>query len=121
MIQQALQYTDQAFNQFIKNKFGSDDNMVLLNKIIDQNGAVPPENQNKIIISLIHVEEETVKQFYNRAQKTPQGNYINQYPPQRYNLFLLVTPNFDDYMETLKFLNAAIQFFSDPSGIECNK
>jgi hypothetical protein len=32
-------------------------------------------------------------------------------PQERYNLYLLITPNFDDYYEGLKFLNASIQFF----------
>lgn len=39
------------------------------------------------------------------------GNYGDLNPSQRFNLDLLVTSNFDDYNESLKFLNAVIQFF----------
>ncbi len=111
MILKAIEFTTKVFNQFIKNKFGLDENAVLANNIVDQNGTVPLENQNKIIISIIHIEQETTKQFYGRNQKLPDGNYVNKPLTQRYNLYLLITPNFDNYNETLKFLNASIQFF----------
>ena len=111
MIQEALQYTKTIFNQFVKNKFKLDEEIVLVNKLVDQNGVSPLENKNKIIVSIIHIEQETVKQFYNRKQKTANGSYINQNPAQRYNIYILVSPNFDNYNETLKFLTTTIQFF----------
>lgn len=113
MIEQALQFTSKTLNQFIKNKFNLDENKVLINPIIDQKGDVPLENQNKIILSLIHIEQETTKQFYNRTQQTASGNYVKKPLTHRYNLYTLVTPNFDNYSETLKFLDASISFFQN--------
>ncbi len=111
MIQNALQFTEDTFNQFIKNKFELDEAIVVTNKIVDSSGNVPLENKNKIIISLIHIEQETNKPFYNRTRKISSTNYVTAPLQERYNLFLLITPNFDNYYEGLKFLNASIQFF----------
>ena len=111
MIEQALQFTRDTFDQFLKNKFGLDEDSVIINRIVDQDGSSPIENGNKVIISLIHVEEETNKQFYNKTTRTDSGNYIKAPLSQRYNLYLLIVPSFNDYQEGLKFLNASIQFF----------
>lgn len=111
MIEKALQYTRDTFNQYLKNKFGLNENTVLINRIVDQSGATPLENANKVIISLIHLEQETNQQFYNKSQKTTKGNYVVAPPSQRYNLYILIVPNYDDYKEGLKFLDASIQFF----------
>ncbi len=121
MIEKALQFTEKALNQYVKKKFGLDEDIVRINPIIDQNGVVPAKNQNKIIISLIHVEQETTKQFYNRNQKLDNGNFVRTPLGHRYNLFTLITPNFDDYIEALKFLDASIQFFQINEMIDATK
>lgn len=111
MISKALQFTNDALNQFMQNRFGLDDKKVLLNKLIESNGNVPQVNQNKVVMSLINVEKETVKPFYNRNQQLQNGNYADVSPAERYNLDLLISSSFDDYGETLKFLEAVILFF----------
>ncbi|MEM6719500.1 MAG: DUF4255 domain-containing protein [Bacteroidota bacterium] len=121
MIEKALQFTGKSLNQYVKKKFGLDDDVVKINPIIDQSGAVPKENQNKIIISLIHVEQETTKQFYNRNQKLDNGNFVRASLSHRYNLFTLITPNFDNYIEALKFLDASIQFFQINESVDATK
>lgn len=121
MIEKAFQFTAQTLNQYIKNKFGLDDDVVLINRIIEQNGKVPEKNKNHIVLSLIHVEEETTKQFYNRMQPVSDGNYVKKPVSNRYNLFMLVTPNFDDYNEALKFLSVTMQFFQTNELIDATK
>ena len=121
MIEKAFQFTAQTLNQYIKNKFVLDDNPVIINRIIEQGGKIPVKNQNHIVLSLIHVEEETTKQFYNRTTSVPDGNYVKQPVSNRYNLFMLVTPNFDDYNEALKFLSVTMQFFQTNELIDATK
>ena len=111
MIQNAVKFTEDIFNQFMKNKFELDDTIVITNKIVDSGGSVPLENKNKIVISLIHIEQETNRPYNNRTRKISNTNYAMIPEQERYNLYLLITPNFDDYYEGLKFLNASIQFF----------
>lgn len=111
MISKALQFTKDALDQFLKNRFSLDESKVLLNNLIEANGSVPQINQNKVVISLINLEKETLKPFYVRNQKISNGNYSEVSPSERYNLMLLISSNFDDYSETLRFLNAVILFF----------
>ncbi|MGB8195367.1 MAG: DUF4255 domain-containing protein [Chitinophagaceae bacterium] len=111
MISKALQFTNDVLDQFLRNRFGLDEKKVLLNKLIEANGSLPQVNQNKVVISLINIEKETAKPFYVRHQQLAGGSYADINPAERYNLDLLISSNFDDYSETLKFLNAVILFF----------
>lgn len=112
MINQALQFTKDVLDQFIKNRFGLEESHVILNTLIEANGNIPQTNRNKVVLSLINIEKETLKQFYNKSsQKIAGANYAELNPSERYNLDLLVSSNFDDYGETLKFLNTVILFF----------
>lgn len=111
MINKALQFTGEILNQFLKNKFRLDENKVLLNNLVDTTGGVPATNQNKVIISLINIEKETAKPFYNRTIRTDEGSFADVQPSERYNLDILISCHFDNYSETLKFLTAAITFF----------
>lgn len=111
MINKALQFTCDVLDQFLKNRFGLDESKVLLNNLIESNGSVPEINQNKIVMSLINIEKETAKPFYSRNQKMPNGNYSDVNPSGRFNLDLLISSNFDNYNETLRFLNEVIVFF----------
>ncbi|CAM1362474.1 Pvc16 family protein [Tenacibaculum xiamenense] len=111
MIASALRYTKLTFDQFLKSKFGLNDTIVALDRIIDQNGTVPLEIKNKVVLTLIHVEQETVKPFYNRNRGLDNGKFEHTSTEEKYNLFLLVSSCFDDYEETLKFLDVSIHFF----------
>lgn len=111
MINKALQFTSDVLDQFLRNRFQLDENKVILNNLIESNGSVPEANQNKVVISLINIEKETLKPFYQRSQKLANGSYSDLNPAERFNLDLLISSNFSDYNETLRFLNSVIVFF----------
>lgn len=111
MINKALQFTGDILNQFLKKRLGLTESKVLLNNLVEANGGIPAANQNKVVVSLINIEKETIKQFYNRNQKTDGGDFADIHPSERYNLDILISCHFDDYSETLKFLTAVISFF----------
>jgi hypothetical protein len=120
MISKALQFTNDVLDQFLKTRFGLDESKVLLNNLIDSNGSIPEINQNKVVVSLINIEKETAKPFYNRSQQLANGNYASINPAERYNLDVLISSNFDDYTETLKFLGAVILFFQINNSLDSN-
>jgi hypothetical protein len=111
MLTKALQFTNDVLDQFLRNRFGLDESRVVLNNLIEGNGSIPQINQNKVVISLINVEKDTAKPFHVRNQPLTNGNFADINPAERYNLDLLISSNFDDYVETLRFLNAVIVFF----------
>jgi len=120
MIEQALVFTKNIFDQYLQNKYGIADSIVLINHVINSGGSIPQQNQNKVVISLINIEQETNQPFYNRKNQLPNGNYVNSTPDDRFNLDLLITAMFDDYKETLKFLNASIMFFQAHQSVNSN-
>jgi hypothetical protein len=120
MISKALQFTCDVLDQFLRNRFGLDESNVLMNNLIEANGSIPQINQNKIVLSLINVEQETLKKFYGRTKMLAGGNFADVNPSERFNLDLLISSNFDDYTETLRFLDAVILFFQVHSYLDAN-
>lgn len=111
MINKALRFISDVLNQFIKTRFGADENKVILNGLVDTGGSALPANLNKLVITLINIEKETNKQFYMSRQQLPSGGYALLQPEERYNLDILISAAFEDYQEALKFLNTALAFF----------
>jgi len=120
MINKALQFTNDVLDQFLKTRFGLEESKVLLNNLIDSNGSIPEINQNKVVISLINIEKETAKPFYNRNKQLANGSYATINQAERYNLDVLLSSNFNNYTETLKFLNAVILFFQVNNYLDSN-
>lgn len=111
MIQSTLEAITNALNQYLLKKINLDESIVLLNRIVDSNGSIPLSNQNKLVLSLINIEKETAKPYYSGNQKQSDGSYSIENRQERYNLSVLLSANFNDYNEALKFLNAGISFF----------
>lgn len=110
MIDKALEFTCDVLGQFLRNRLSPDENKLVLNTIIDPDGTVPKENQNKLVLTLINIDNETNRPFYVRNEKTPDNQFSNISLSERFNLYILISANFDDYREGLKFLNAAILY-----------
>ncbi len=110
MIDVALGFVKLSLDQYLINTFDLGSSAVVLNSLVDSNGAPSQLNQNKVVITLINLELETNKQF--SSAHTRHNNLIAQHnPPVHFNLDILISSNFDDYAETLKFLTAVIAFF----------
>ncbi len=130
MIQTALNFTKKCLEQNLRNQFGLNESKVVLNNLVDTDGKVDAKNNNKLVISLINLEHETAKPYYDRYQRIPDGSWSDVNPSVRLNMDVLLASVFDDYQESLKFLNASISFlqahttlsshyYSDvPKGIE---
>lgn len=112
MIDSALTFISDQLDQHLKNSFRLDESVTVLNNLVDANGSVPQKNQNKVVITLINLEQETSKQFYGGQSWSSSNNgQINQVLPSvHFNLDVLFTANFDNYDESLKFLTATVGF-----------
>ncbi|MEP2935625.1 MAG: DUF4255 domain-containing protein [Gilvibacter sp.] len=111
MIDQVFDFIQKLLSQYLKNAFALDQEKIVINNIIDPDGAIPMENNNKIVLSLLNLEQETIQPFVQRNQKLADGNYVSKQPDLRFNIDILFTSNFDNYNESLKFLNAVLLFF----------
>jgi hypothetical protein len=120
MIAQSLQFTRDVLDQFLRNRFDLDESKVIMNNLIESNGSIPQSNQNKVVLSVINIEQETLKAYYGRNKMLAGGNYADRSPSERFNIDLLICANFDDYAETLRFLDAVILFFQVHSYLDAN-
>ncbi len=110
MLNLALSSIKNRLNEFLVNRLDLDDEVVHVNRLVNQNGESGLKNQNKVLLTLINLEQEANSQFYNRPVKAG-GDVHKLNPPMYFNLNLLCVSNFDSYDESLKFLNEILAFF----------
>ncbi|MFT5162276.1 MAG: hypothetical protein ACI9FJ_000844 [Alteromonadaceae bacterium] len=118
MLNQSLLVVKQKLEQHLKNRFGLQENIVVLNPLVEPDGSAPQKNQNKMVITLINLVQETNKQYSAGHQRRGQS-VIKVNPALYFNLYVLFTASFDDYEEALKFLNATIGFFQANISLNC--
>ena len=104
MIDSALNVLASELNNFIKIKFLINDDIVVLSNLVNSNGDPLYKDENKLVLSLINIQEE------KQIQKAG-GSHKNA--PIYINLFIMLTSSFNEKLmnESLKFLSAAIGFF----------
>lgn len=99
-------------NTYIQNKLGQKEEKVVLSNILDQNGKVAVE-ENKIVATLIDLEEEAALANNQHYVSTPQGGYVRTAPTIHLNLYILFSAFFSvsNYKESLKYLSYVVSFF----------
>ena len=107
MIDQTLLIITQEINQFLRLKFDLNEDKVLLSALVDQDGNIATQDENKIIFTLIDISEETT--LRNVTDKRSLGNRPNLH----LNLKVLFSACFNssNYIESLKYITAVISFF----------
>lgn len=113
MISESLTFLSTELNKFLNQKLGvtTDPRLVLGNiaKAVDGDSASNPLN-NKIILSLINIEEDKVSKIRENYTKTA-SNILYKNPPVLINVYILIAGNFSTYADNLKMMAYIIQFF----------
>lgn len=111
MIYAALSHITTQLNQFLKRSYDLADDAVVMSNILDQDGTVPINVSNKLVIMLVNVTKETTPV---RGPQSPNFDKVASTPPPLFlNLYVMVAAHFSGttYPEGLKFLSNAISFF----------
>lgn len=113
MIAKALTFVSNFLNKEIKLNYGIDENRVVVSSLINPDGSVSENTENKIIISVINLEHETTVKSLNNYVGGNANNFGKTAPPVYLNLYLLVSANYDsgNYLEALKMLSSVIGIF----------
>jgi hypothetical protein len=113
MIAKALTFISNFLNKEIKMNYGIDENRVVVSSLINPDGTVSDNIENKIIISVINLEHETTVKSLNNYVSGNSNNYGKVAPPVYLNIYLLVSANYDsgNYLEALKMLSSVIGIF----------
>jgi len=84
---------------------------VVLDSLSDISGNPNTDTNEKVVLSLVNVQEDAVYKSVERYEKRPDGTAELVRPEVRVNLFFLFIANLSDYTETLKALEHVISFF----------
>jgi len=112
MIQNILPVVAEELNNYLKSTFNAVEDKVIISNIINQDGSVAVEGNNKIVITLINVtEESTLRASANN--KLINTSFLEFAPPVTVNLTLLFSAFFSskNYLEALRFISGVIYFF----------
>lgn len=113
MIAKALTFLSDFLNREIKMTYGIDEDLVTVSSLINPDGTVTENIENKIIISVINLEHETTVKTMGQYTSGGSNNFGKTSPPVYLNLYLLVSANYDsgNYLEALKMLSTVIGIF----------
>jgi len=113
MIATALKYVTEFLNKKIKLQYGLDSNPVVLSSLINPDGTVTENIENKLILSLINIEQETAVNNTQQYHPAGDGSFDKKAPPISLNLYLLASANYDskNYPEALKMISTLIGVF----------
>lgn len=110
MIAKAISFISDYLNKEIKLTFGLSEDKVAVSSLINPDGSVTENIENKIIISLINLEHETTTKQTGNMLNGGNKQFGKIAPPVFLNLYLLVSANYNssNYLEALKMLSAVI-------------
>ena len=111
MVDSALNHIAAQLNQFLKNKFDLGEDVVVLSNILEQDGNVGPQVNNKLLLFLVNIEKDAVPGRINNGTVAGSEHIVEGYPPVFLNLYVMVAAHFNQYSEALKFISNAIGFF----------
>lgn len=111
MIYAAVSHVANQLNQFLKRSFDLKEDVVVVSSILEQDGSLAPNINNKLVVFLVNVEEENTAS--RPAGFTSADKRASTFPPVFLNLYVMVAGNFggSNYAEGLKFLSNAVSFF----------
>lgn len=106
MIHNILPVIGSSLNEFLRSEYQLAEDRVVISGLSDLKGNVPNQIDNRVVVSLVGIEEESSLQ-----NVIPKGLAAN--PPVHINLTVLFAANFPEtnYIESLKFISSVVTFF----------
>ncbi len=112
MIDDTLKFMLNELNGFLESRFPNDASHAVLSGLANQDGTVPEEIANKIVITLVNIERENAAAAAGPRMRNDGDKFARINPPLNINLYLLVSASFDNnYPESFKLLSAVLGFF----------
>jgi hypothetical protein len=113
MIDSALSQLADQLNEHLRRRFHLSEDLAVLSNLHEQNGALVPLVNNKLVLFLAGVERDTVAYRASFGQGQGLSAHLSMPEPIYLNLLMMCAANFSgsNYPEALKFLSGAIGFF----------
>ncbi len=115
MIFEALSCVTEDVNEHLRNKLRISENKVILSGIANQDGSLAMKDENKLIATLVNIENDTTGQS-NRVGSASK-TLAHVAPDININLYVLFSAYFssNNYPESLRFLSFLIAYFHNKS------
>jgi len=112
MIHNLLPIVGAELNDYFKSRFDIGEDRLLLSNLINQDGSVAVEESNKVVCSLLNIEEETTRKA-TAGTSSAGGAFVSSGADIHVNLTVMYSAFFSgkNYAEALKFLSGVIYFF----------
>jgi hypothetical protein len=113
MISKVMTLMSNDLSQFLKNRFNLNEDPVVLSNITAIDGSVAIDGENKIVLTLVNIEQETsLPKNINSTLGTVSTSVFSS-PSIFINLYILISAYFQNsnYNESLKLLSSSISFF----------
>ena len=117
MIDTAINHIASNVNQHLMRSFGLNEDVVVVSNILEQDGTVATHVNNKIVVSLVNIEKESVPlNNVGHAPATAMRRTVSN-PPVYVNLYLMFASYFSgsNYQEGLKFISNTINYLQGQS------
>jgi hypothetical protein len=113
MIDLALQAIVGQLNQALRTGFAIREDIAVLGNVLEQDGSVGALLDNRIVVSLVNIERETLAQRAPRLGAHPLARSVVTEEPVHLVLSVLFAANFggSNYGEGLKMISATVGFF----------
>ncbi|WP_075342975.1 DUF4255 domain-containing protein [Tenacibaculum agarivorans] len=110
MLDRVLIFIRDLLNKELKMSFGLTEDIVMVSSLINLDGSITQNIENKIILSVINLEQEKAVKNTQEYHNTGRGTFNKMNPPVYLNMYLLISANYnsDNYIEALKMLSAVI-------------
>ena len=112
MIHNLLPIVGAELNDYLKTKFDISEDRLVLSNLINQDGTVAVDESNKVVCSLLNIQEETTLKASSGTYYSG-GSYLSGGANLHVNLTVMFSAYFSgkNYVEALKFLSGVIYFF----------
>ncbi len=110
MIDQALAHVVAELNGYFNVRSQIPDRAVA-GSLFNLQGNVNPEVNDKVVVSLVNVEEDRTYHSVETFETRPDGVSEQVRPPVKVNLYLLFVANLGVYSEAVKAVDQVISFF----------
>lgn len=113
MIEGTISFVEQSLNAYLQHKMQFKEERVISSNLVEQDGSMAIRDDNKVVISLVDIDQESIMRNSSRYQTRPDGTKQAAFPSVHLNLFLMVSCFFpsSNYKEGLKYLSNIILFF----------
>ncbi len=113
MLEKALLFISNLLNKELKMAFGLTDDTVVVGSLINLDGSITKNIENKIVLSIINLEHEKTVKHKSPYRNTTKSGFHKVNPPVHLNLYVLASANYnsENYMDALKMLSSVIGVF----------